>query len=320
MENPLILCVGFPLLRIDQVLPVLELAKQTGQSLIVAASDVDGEVLETMLKNNGQQELLSCAINFPGGVEDWNLEYLADLAAFTGASYITEESQLRLCQLKDLGSCKRVNIDGFQSIFFGGAGDISARCGRLQYQLEHSTGDEASIYRERLQRLEGKMAVLEVGCKGGTTEMQERRDRMVDALNSVKSALTEGVVPGGGTACFYAGRQLKAHRSPSTAHGVRIVAEALQVPLKSLVENGGLGLSLLDTLQECLDEDVGVNVITGGLENMLEAGIIDSAHVVLQAVETACSIGGMVLSAETAVVRQKQYTAPALSTYKKDIF
>lgn len=306
-------------MKLSQILHVLEIAKARGQGLIVAAKDVDGEVLETLLKNNGAQELPCCAINFPG-VGDWNLEILADLAAFVGAKYFKEEWELKNCGVQDLGTSKRVNIDSFHSVFFEGAGDITDRTELIQHQMGSATGDEAALLKDRLQKLKGKMAVLEVGCSGGQTEMQERRDRIVDALNSVKSALNEGLVPGGGAIYFYAGRQLKAHKSPLTAHGVRIVSDALQRPLRHLVENSGIGLNLIEQLDDNLDEDIGIDVNTGSLKNMLDAGIIDSAHVAMQAVETACSIGGMVLSAEVAVVRTKAYNPPALSTYNKEFF
>jgi chaperonin GroEL len=181
--------------------------------------------------------------------------------------------------------------------------------------------EEVSVLKERIKRLSGKMAVVEIGVRGGTVQMGETRDKVVDCLNAVKSGIEEGLLPGGGVVYLYASRQLvPPETQPELLSGFRILKNALQVPFLTLLHHSGVGPYALTDLLEQTNDDLGVNILTGTVCDLVQAGIVDSARVIRQSLQTACSLAGMVLTTEAAVVRLRPYTPASLKQYQREAF
>ncbi len=321
LENPYILCTSLRLHEMRYLVQFLDTIKSTGRTLVICAVDVDKEVLSTLLFNTVKELIISCPINFPGA-QGWNIELIEDVASFTGARTIHNLDELKKLTLGDLGTAKRVTIEQAKTTFYGGAGDTFIRKEQIKTQIQAAElPEEASTLKERLQRLSGKMAVIEIGIGGGHMEINERRDRVVDALNSVRTGLEHGLLPGGATGLFYAGRYLKTLRHNNELDaGIRILSDALMQPLYKLAVNSERGIRTMDELMESQDEDFGLDVISGEIKDLYEAGIVDSAHVVKMALRNAVSLSSMLLSTSAIIYRTKKYEPEKLSSHSKEIF
>lgn len=165
------------------------------------------------------------------------------------------------------------------------------------------------------------MAVIEIGVKGGNVQMGEVRDKIVDSLNAVRSGIVEGLVPGGGVVYLYASRRMKlSEKQGELGAGYRILKEALEAPFFTLLRHSGVGESVVEELMEKKNEDYGVDVLTGQVCDLVQTGIVDSTRVVRQSLQTACSLAGMILTTEAAIVRLRRYTPASLQSYRKKMF
>ena len=221
-----------------------------------------------------------------------------------------------------LGSCQKVNIDNMKSTFINGKGDVSNRKSQIYSELMNEADPlSQSALRERLQRLSGKMAIIEIGLLGGKLAMGERRDRIVDSLNSVKSAVKEGFLPGGGSSLLYASRILSKMRNGNESDiGIRILQEALKIPITIIAKNSAVGIAGVDTLLQETDEEIGIDAEKGEVCNMVDRGIIDSTGVVRQSVRAAVSIAQMIVSTSAVIAKKIRYEPVKLNKYKKELF
>jgi len=314
----LILIANHKLHDLKEVLHVFDYAKKNGRSLLIAAEDIDHEVLKTLILNKEKAELSCVGINFPG---ESNFMFLEDLAYFTGAS-IQNAHTIATSQPSDLGSCNRLNVDSIKSTFFNGKGNTKDRKDSLLAEfLEENDPMAQSVLKERLQRLSGKMAIYEIGLRGGKVSMGERRDRVIDSLNSVRSACKEGFLPGGGSSLLFAARALKSFRlNDERDVGIRILQESLKEPIQIIAKNSDLGISAVDQLWEMEDEEMGIDAEKEEICNLVQRGVIDSAGVVRQAVRAAVSVSQMLIGTSAVVIKNKRYQPTKLDKYKKEMF
>lgn len=225
-------------------------------------------------------------------------------------------------QPSDLGSCGRLNVDSMKSTFFNGKGDTKNRKDSLLAEfLEETDPMSQTVLKERLQRLSGKMAIYEIGLKGGKVTMGERRDRVIDSLNSIRSACKEGFLPGGGSSLLFASRALKSLRfNDERDVGIRILQESLKEPIHFIAKHSALGVTAIDQLWEMDDEEMGIDAEKDEICNLVQRGVIDSAAVVRQAVRAAVSVSQMLIGTSAVVVKSRRYQPTKLDKYKKDMF
>src|SRR5262245_20543961 len=247
------------------------------------------------------------------------------MAILTGGTVISEEIGRKLdsTSIDDLGRARRVVADKDNTTFIEGRGDeqaIRARIEQIRAQIETTTSDfDREKLQERLAKLAGGVAVLKVGA-ATEPELKEKKHRVEDALSTARSAVEEGIVPGGGVALINAIPALDKVQftNDDERFGVQILRRALEEPMRQLARNAGEdGPVIIDTVRrmhkEKGDTNYGYNVLTGEFGSMLEQGVIDPVKVTRSAVQNAISIAGLLLTTE-ALVTAIHEAKPALHT------
>ena len=308
LDNAYILLTDKKVSTMEELMPVLEPIAREGKSLLIVAEAVDGQALTTLVVNRLRGTLKVAAVKAPG-YGDRRKEMLEDIAVLTGGTVISEERgySLNNATVDMLGRAEKVSITKENTVIVNGAGSkeaIEERAALIRKQVAATTSDyDKEKLLERLGKLAGGVAVLYVGATT-EVEMKEKKDRVEDALNATRAAVEEGYLPGGGVAYIRAAEVLKnmkgANEDETT--GIRIVARAIEEPLRQIAANAGEEASvIIQKIREGHD-DFGYNARTGEYVNMYEAGVIDPTKVSRVALENAASVAGMFLTTECGIV------------------
>lgn len=318
LEHPYILIHDKKISNLNELLPVLEPAAQSGRGIVIIAEDVDGTALTALVVNRLKGGLKVAAVKAPG-FGDRRKAMLEDIAILTGGTVISEEQGFKLenATLEMLGTAEKVTIDKDNTTIVGGAGDkktIDGRVGQIKAQIETTTSDyDKEKLQERLAKLAGGVAVLYVGA-ATEVEMKEKKDRVDDALAATRAAVEEGIVPGGGVALIRAESALNGLKGANEDEntGITIVKRALEEPLRQIITNaGGEGAVVVQKIREGKD-DFGYNARTEEYTNMFAAGVIDPTKVTRVALENAASIAALLLTTECVIVDEPADDAPGM--------
>ena len=318
IDDAYILITDKKISSIQEILPLLEQIVQSGKKLVIIAEDVEGEALSTLIVNKLRGTFTCVAVKAPG-FGDRRKEMLKDIAILTGGIVISEELgyELKEASMEMLGRAGQVKIQKENTIIVNGAGDKSAIAGRvsaIRNEIENTTSDfDREKLQERLAKLAGGVAVIKVGA-ATEVEMKEKKLRIEDALNATRAAVEEGIVAGGGVAyinAIPAVSKLVNTLEGDEKTGARIVAKALEAPVRQIAYNAGVdGSVVIEKIKNSRKVGYGFDAYKEVYCDMISSGIVDPTKVTRTALQNAASIASMVLTTES-VVADKKEPAPA---------
>jgi len=308
-ENPLILFHEKKISSVQDIVPLLEKVLRLGKPLIIVAEDLENECLATLVLNRLRANLPVAAVKAPG-FGDRRKAMLEDMAILTGGQFVSDDLGMKLENVTPdmLGSAKKVVITKDTTTIVGGGGkkaEIEGRKSQIQRQIETTDSNyDKEKLQERFAKLSGGVAVIMVGA-ATETALKERKARIEDALAATRAALEEGIVAGGGTALIKAAQGIEKIKAEDDAEiGIKIVAKAIEAPLRTISENAGAeGSVVVDKVRE---GKLGFNAATLQYEDLMKAGIVDPKKVVRTCLQNAASISALLLTTEAAVAEAPQ--------------
>jgi chaperonin GroEL len=317
MDSPAILLYDGRLSNTKDILTILEGISQQNKSLVIIADDVEGELLGTLVVNKLRGILNVAAVKAPA-FGDRKKEMMNDIAILTGATFITSEVGLKLedATLEMLGNAEKITIGKDSTTIVNGSGSTEAikeRIQQIKSQIDAVTSDyDREKLQERLAKLAGGVAVLYIGA-GSEVELKEKKDRVDDALQATRAAISEGIVVGGGVAllkCISAVESLyDSLENSEERDGIDVILFALKSPIKQILKNAGLeSEEIIESLFTHWDvpgsENLGYDAKGEEFVDMFNSGIIDPKKVTRTAIENAASVVSMILTTECMIVNK----------------
>ena len=307
LERPHILMTDHKITDAELLLGLIDRIGDKRPLLIVAES-VAPEVVAALLELRRDGRATAVAIN-PPEFGHWRQAMMEDIAILTGGRVIARDLGGRLDRVtaEDLGGADRIEVSAGRTTLLRGHGDpdaLAARRALVQRQWEEAPPNiERDKLSQRLAKLTHGTALIEVG---GATPVEQKRTAQLleDSLAAARAALSEGVLPGGGTALARIAPlldRLAEDVGEGERAGIRLVQRAMLQPLVCIAENGGLdGAGIAARVAE-LPDGSGFDARTGRFGDLFAAGIIDPAKVTTLALLNAVSVAKLVLTTHTLI-------------------
>lgn len=321
-EDAYIFVIEEKLSAIQPLVGLLDGMSRLGRPFIIIADEVEGQVLATMVTNKLRGAIKCVAVRAPG-YGDRRRAMLEDIAIATGATFISKDLGVNLADIAlDMrtqsmpfaGTVGKLIVTKDETIIADGGGNpdlIAERVAQIKKQLAETTSEyDRDKLSERLAKLSGGVAILKIGASTDA-EMREKKDRVDDALHATRAAVEEGIVPGGGLALLNAKYMMDEviddmpRMSVDVCTGVDIIRRVLDAPMRQIIANAGdePGAIMAEVLRANTDKKFthGYNAVHRNVSNMMDAGIVDPAKVVRNAILNAASVAGLMLTTECIV-------------------
>jgi chaperonin GroEL len=321
LDDPYVLLYDRIIYRFDELIPVLDQVKKVNGSLLIVAENVEEAALPGVLLNHIRRNLKAVVVK-PPAYGDNRKDALADLAALLGGKAILEAcgDDLAKVKLADLGRAKRVIVAEDRTTIIGGAGDpevIKERLGVVQQQADWIRDSDPSKgsavgkahdlegLEERIRRLSGMAAVIRIGGRNDTV-IKERLQRFENALNSIRGAMSEGVLPGGGAGLLRARKALdKLPRQPFDVQcGVDVIRNAIGEPARLISRNAGEDARhVMNLILASDDEFWGLDARRGQFGDLHALGVLDPLRVTRLALQEAASAAASIMITECVITQ-----------------
>tara|TARA_Y100000592_G_scaffold99255_1_gene174645 strand:+ start:16237 stop:17805 length:1569 start_codon:yes stop_codon:yes gene_type:complete len=306
-ENPMFMITDSKIDNIADILPALEIAAREGRPFVIVADEVEGQALAALIMNSIRGTMKVAAIKAPRYGEE-RRSILDDLSLATGAKFFQQSrgDKLTDVSLVDFGSSSSVEVSKNQTTIVGGEGNYTLVDERIESlkQEVRSTEDirQASRIQERVTRLSSGVAIVRVGASS-EVEMIEKKHRIEDALEAVRSAQQEGVVPGGGTTMLAIAKELAPNfETEEQSLALAIFKSALEAPFKKMAINSGMSPDVTMWCTTSMKDGEGYDFSNGERVNLLQKGIIDPAKVTRCAIKNAVSVAATLLLTNHSIV------------------
>ena len=305
--EPLILVADEAIELVEDMIPILEVVSRENRPFVIVAENIEGQALAALIMNAIRGTMKIVGVKAPRYGEE-RRSIMKDLAASVGASFVSKETGLKLrdVKLEHLGTAKTVEVVKNLTTIVGGTGDVDEledRIESLKTQLDQTDSMyECERIQERITRLASGVAIIRVG---GLTEVEmiEKKHRIEDALEAVRSAQLEGIVPGGGVALLKASEDLEVEfENEEQKVGMKIVREAVKAPIKQMASNAGERPDLILNMIENEIAGYGYDFSRGKIVDMIEYGIVDPTKVARLALQNAASVSSVLLTTNYAIV------------------
>lgn len=310
-EEPYILVTDRKFDSVQDMLPVLELIAREGKPFVIVAEEIEGQALAALIMNAMRGTMKVAAVKAPRyGEERRNI--MKDLAISVGATFVSTESGMKIgdVKLKDFGRAKKIEIAKSQTTIVGGKGEMSeidARIEAIKAELSQTESMyECERLQERITRLASGIAIIRVGA-ATEIELIEKKHRIEDALEAVRSAQQEGIVAGGGVSLMRASEHINYEiDNDEQKFGVEIVLKALEEPVRQMASNAGESPDIIVNLIGSMEDNkIGYDFLNRQIVDMFEKGIIDPVKVTRCALQNAVSAVGTLITTNYAVVEKQ---------------
>ena len=316
LEDAFVLIANKKLSNIQELLPCLQSVTKLGAPLLIIANELQDEILSTIIVNKLRG--FNCVAVKSPSYGDNQKQILEDIAVLCGGKVVSDETAVKLesavAESNVLGRAKKIVVKKDSTLIMGGCGSaesIEERANSLRNEIQHVDSEYAKgQLRDRLAKLTGGIGIISVGA-ATEAERKEKRDRVDDAFSAAKAAVRSGIVPGGGIALLNARKHLTewVDNEDSLAYdekiGAGILAQSLYQPISQLLVNAGFEPApIIDRIEEGVDN--GYDVLNKKYVNMVEAGIIDPTEVVVNEIQNAASIGGLLLVTDCLIVDEPE--------------
>ena len=310
-DNPLVMVTDEKIENVEDMLPALEIAARESRPFVIVAENIEGQALASLIMNAMRGTMRVCGIKAPNYGEE-RRNTLKDLAISVGATLISRESGVNLKDVKltHFGEVKKLEATKNTTTLVGGAGDmdvVEKEIEKLKAIMQDTESlQECEKIQERITRLASGVSVIRVGA-ATEIEMIEKRHRIEDALEAIRAAQLEGILPGGGSFLVQKSVVLADTIKEKATNewqelGIKIVQQAIKEPLRQMCKNAGESPDLILEQVEQEEENYGYDFNLGVVVDVIQAGVIDPARVTRCALQNAVSVAGTLITSNYAIV------------------
>ena len=309
-DEPMFLITDAKIDQVNQILPALEISARESRPLVIVADEIEGQALAALIMNTVRGTMKVAAVKAPRYGEE-RRDILSDMSIATGAKFFQQSNgdkttEVSLC---DFGQASSVEMTRKKTTIVNGAGkpeEIDETIEKIQRRVKDTEDmHEAKRHQNRITRLSSGVARIMVGASS-EVEMIEKRHRIEDALEAVRSAQQEGIVAGGGTTLLKIATRIAPNfDNEEQAVALVVFKKALQSPFRLMASNSGMSPDVTMWVMENSTSDFeGYNFLTQTRGNLLDEGIIDPAKVTRCALKNAISVAATLLLTNHSVVTE----------------